>query len=490
MPRLARRAATLPFWVPGRVQSRSGEGLTEPCSGVRSPCAGGEGWPEHRAGTIPIYRASAGHGHYLGTHSGQTGSVRAWRDGPRRPAGLGLAGSAAQHRGQPEKLSVLTVSVPHVDVVAGDREIARVIASAALRAAVAWTRREDEPRAWRELSRMTGVLMHALGPGQGPASPLEVVEFLRHPLAKLLGPTAAAGELGDLVLLDAEDRLTDAAVEVGCEYTEALFGTEDPGQGWLPPWAWQQAEQVQRRVFEALIGSGSEADYAAARRFLIEHPAGDGDGLTELMNEGRVRRVASYEPVPADRVWRARGGVYWWPCPVCRWPMGVRREAVECGYSHHQARFRVDQHGPAVRGAPRLVKVSPARLRVPPAQPVAGARCVEMAVWRFITVPGVPELDLERRLLRIGDVAVDMWPGRDRLDLAVRAPAGSWEVDVKDHADPITIVDNAPAARDIVVPDYRRAQVKPLARAMPGNRVWTISGFVQHVRSQVSREAQ
>jgi hypothetical protein len=109
-----------------------------------------------------------------------------------------------------------------------------------------------------------------------------------------------------------------------------------------------------------------------------------------------------------------------------------------------------------------------------------------MAVWRFITVPGVPEVDLERRLLRIGSVGVDMWPGLDRIDLAVRTPAGTWEVDVKDHADPITIAESTPAARDIVVPDYRRGQVKPLARAMPGKRIWTISGFARHVRIQVT----
>jgi pPIWI_RE three-gene island domain Y len=69
---------------------------------------------------------------------------------------------------------------------AEDRTAARMITSAALRAAVAWTRRDEEPQAWRELSRMTGVLMYALGPGRGPSTPLEVVELLRHPLAKIL----------------------------------------------------------------------------------------------------------------------------------------------------------------------------------------------------------------------------------------------------------------------------------------------------------------
>jgi hypothetical protein len=330
--------------------------------------------------------------------------------------------------------------------------------------------------------------MYALGPGQGPSTPLEVVELLRHPLAKLLGPAAGIDELGDLVFLDQEDRLTAAAVEVGCEYTEALFSTEDPAQSWLPSWAWQRAEQVQRQVFETLISSGTEEAYAAARRFLIEHPAGDESELTALINTGRVRRAAGFGLIPADRVHRSPGGACWWPCPVCCWPMTVRGDDVACGYSHHQARFRAHTRD---AGLPRLVKTSPARLRVPDARPERGGRCVDMAVWRFITVPGVPELQLERRLLAISGVSVTMWPGMDRVDLAVRTPAGDWEVDVKDHADPVTIADGRiPTARDIVVPDYRRSQVNPLARMLPDKRVWTISGFLRRVRADVSGEAR
>ena len=42
-----------------------------------------------------------------------------------------------------------------------------VVTTAALRSAVAWSRRADEPRAWREVARMTGVVMGAFGPGAG-----------------------------------------------------------------------------------------------------------------------------------------------------------------------------------------------------------------------------------------------------------------------------------------------------------------------------------
>jgi hypothetical protein len=364
-----------------------------------------------------------------------------------------------------------------------DREVSRSIATAVLRAAVAWTEREPHAEAWRELSRMTGVVSYMLGPGLGPDGPLELIELLHQPLSRLLGAVDHTDELGDLVLLGPDDQLTDEAIEVGCEYTQALFDGVDPGQRWLPSWAWQRAEQVERQVFEGLMRSGNQQQYASARRFLIEHPAGDEHELMQRMNQGRVQRVAGYEPIPLDRVWRNRNGAWWWPCPVCRWPMRVNGDGVECGYSHHESRFRTDPATATLASRPRLVKVSSARLSTPIARPVEGAKCLELAVWRFVTVPGVPEMALERKLLRIDGVSVEMWPDMDRVDLAVRTIRGRrWEVDVKDHTDPITIADNPPAARDIVVPDYRRAQVRPLARSMPDKRVRTISSFVHDVR--------
>lgn len=384
------------------------------------------------------------------------------------------------------RLSAGGSSLPVMPVEDVDLQISRSVATAALRAAVAWTMRDTQAHAWRELSRMTGVVSYVLGPGLGPAGPLELVELLHKPLSRLLGAVGHPSELGDLVLLGPDEQLTDAAIEVGCEYTQALFeNVDDPGQRWLPSWAWQRAEQVQRLVFESLISSGDEQHYATTRRFLIEHPAGDERELLQRMNNDGAQRVARYEPIPLERVWRSRNGAWWWPCPVCRWPMRVISDGVGCGYSHHESRFRIDPSTAIMAGGPRLVKVSSARLVTPIARPVEGAKCVELAVWRFVTVPGVPEVELERKLLGIGGVSVEMWPDLDRVDLVVRTTRGRrWEVDVKDHADPITIAENAPAAGDIVVPDYRRAQVRPLARSMPDKRVRTISSFVRDVRRQ------
>jgi EmrB/QacA subfamily drug resistance transporter len=108
---------------------------------------------------------------------------------------------------------------------------------------------------------------------------------------------------------------------------------------------------------------------------------------------------------------------------------------------------------------------SAARLRTPQAKPVARARCVDPAVWRFITVAGVPELLLERRLKGIAGIDVKMWPVKDTFDALVTALDGhTWTVDVKDHADPGRIADDPPAAEHVVVPGYRKGQVSQLSR--------------------------
>jgi hypothetical protein len=92
------------------------------------------------------------------------------------------------------------------------------LVTAALRAGYAWSVRHDEVRAWRELAAMTGVVMNALGPGNGPVTPVALVAALRVPLGGLLPPLpdGAVEEVDRLVVLDG-DTLTDAASEVGCD---------------------------------------------------------------------------------------------------------------------------------------------------------------------------------------------------------------------------------------------------------------------------------
>jgi REase associating with pPIWI_RE/pPIWI_RE three-gene island domain Y len=365
-----------------------------------------------------------------------------------------------------------------------------VVTTAALRSAVAWSRRADEPRAWREVARMTGVIMGAFSPGAGPVTPSQLVAFLRRPLCHLLPHADEPSPLDGVILLDAEDRLTDGAMDIACDYNHVLFHGRDPASDWLPGWAWQRGEQVERLLFQSLIQSGSQKAYEASRRFVIERPAGVQRALTDERTTAPeyagARLVTDYKPVPADRVYRFGGGdadECWWPCPVCRWPMRIQEAVVSCAYSPHQAVFRITAAGGPAGSRPVLAKTSGARLRVPDARPTGGSTCVDLAVWRFITVPGITEVLLERRLRAIPGVGVQMWPVTDAYDLLVTAPDGHpWRVDVKDHVSPAGIPADPPAAEYVVVPAYRKGQVNQLRRMLPDRQVQTIDQFVSEVR--------
>lgn len=62
--------------------------------------------------------------------------------------------------------------------------------TAAIRAGYAWSVRRYQPRAWREVARMTGVIMRAAGPGVGPVTPTELVALLRCRLGEWLSGAA------------------------------------------------------------------------------------------------------------------------------------------------------------------------------------------------------------------------------------------------------------------------------------------------------------
>src|SRR5215831_15852672 len=120
------------------------------------------------------------------------------------------------------------------------RERRAVVTTAALRSAVAWSRRAGEARVWREIARMTGVIMNARGP-DGPVTPAELVALLYRPLGYLLPSLDEPSALDAVTLLDADGELSEAAMEIACDYSHALFDGRDPATEWLPWWAWQCA---------------------------------------------------------------------------------------------------------------------------------------------------------------------------------------------------------------------------------------------------------
>ncbi len=186
----------------------------------------------------------------------------------------------------------------------------RAINTTALRAARAWSLRESEPQAWREISRMHGVLLSFLPPGEGPATPVQMIENLRRPMRDWVSLPwdSLPEELGAFPILGGDDELTGEAVEYGSDYTEALFENHEVDTGWIPRWATQTFEKVERSVYTVLVSAGQE-EYAATRQLLVEVPAAPGRSCgtrsTRVVRCERRRtfpsRRTSSSPVAARR---------------------------------------------------------------------------------------------------------------------------------------------------------------------------------------------
>ncbi|MDX3433894.1 hypothetical protein PV664_33980 [Streptomyces sp. ME01-18a] len=373
----------------------------------------------------------------------------------------------------------------------------RVLTSAAVRAGYAHTCRFEEPAARREIARMTGVVMSVCGPSLGPNTPTALVEALHRPLELIAPALFADSAMGSLTVLDGGE-LSDDVYAAGCEdIVEMLSGGVDPARRWLPTWAWMHGELVEREAFQQIHEGASGEEYTAHRYFVIKQPAGGERQLAELFSLAvGMRKSVRYVPIPADQVFR---GKFWWPCPVCQWPMHVDGAEVRCRFPLHNAVYFV-----RARSAKEVPLLQPRDGSVP-RQPAAKALCqegpkrslcVETAVWRHIVISGVSEVYLFERLEALGQrgVEVELWPDKDRYDLLVRVPATGWElrVDVKDYGCAVSLADQLrrkpPAARVIVIPDYRgAAQRDELAALLPGLTVLLVSEVIKAAKAEVRK---
>jgi hypothetical protein len=376
----------------------------------------------------------------------------------------------------------LTIELADPPGAAGQRQ-SRVVA-ACLRAACAWSERESRPAAMREVARMTGVVMEALGPGRGPVTPMTLIECLRRPLGELA--SLAGGDPGEeiaaAVLLDG-DQLADAVYDLACEYALPLTPDAETAP-WLPSWTNMRAEQVENQAFTVLKEAGDDAAYARARRFLIEHPAGDRQELSEQIAAAGAKPV-KYQGLMADQQYESGKTSWWWPCPVCRWPMAVTGDSVRCRYRPHQAAYQVMRVKPGSQ--PRLQRTGDHGPAAPKAGPAASAACVAPGVWRFIVVPGATELRLAADLENLG-AEVQMWPEGDSYDLHVTAGTLVRTFDVKEYRSTrrlISALRDKPPNAAVLLPRGCEHQAEHIAAALPSLAVCTETVL----RRQVKRSA-
>jgi len=394
----------------------------------------------------------------------------------------------------------------------GEVRVRYLVTRAALRAAKAMTTPGLEPRQRLEtLMECHGTMLAA----RGPLSPLPFGEFrraLRGDLAALLPEGVSPLDLNGVLVVDQDGQITEDAFDLDLEQQMLLHTLRklDRTAGSVSDRD-LQSEIDQETVFTLLHKQGDQAVYEAGRADLIRRPAGPVDDLSKLRLPPLVADF--YQKISYDSAYQDR---WWFACPVCRWPMRivVRRNAgtsvgaVRCWHAPHADMgasylFRL----PADGSAPELLpEPSPPRPsgcetvlypdlgEVPQAQLTEGHKALTRGIWRYTTVPGLPELALHDQLKERG-LKVSLWPGLDAYDLLVEAGPKRgrkvpFKVDVKDYTSAATLASLVHAqegdrggAEWLVVPDYRAGQVPLLSGvcAKYGMKVATASEFGEMV---------
>jgi hypothetical protein len=215
-----------------------------------------------------------------------------------------------------------------------------------------------------------------------------------------------------------------------------------------------EADLSERRFMSAVFSTCQTAHapetYVTFRRLLIEHPVLTEFELIQQRNDHPELNLltdhlkVAYEDAPLDYIFKE----HFYCCPICgnlQQPT-VKKDRLLC----EEERCRRQQ-------AKKPGRVIPAREHV---------LWLKRGLRRFVTLPGLTEVRLERKLLKL-KLQVDLWPDFDSYDLRIEFPDGkAWAVDVKDWANPFLLalnVKNIPLSPPLergyfVFPDERSWQ--------------------------------
>ncbi|MFI5542693.1 hypothetical protein ACIA6E_02845 [Streptomyces sp. NPDC051815] len=322
----------------------------------------------------------------------------------------------------------------------------------------------------------------------------EFRQGLRGTLGPLLPPAPGRSDRFDSMKLFDVGGLVRAAVQDLC--SEHLVPQTALDQYW--PWARVRAEQEEQRLFD-LMRRLTPQDYRRARFLLGRHAAGPVRELSRQWDRLWMR-FDFFESV-ADWPWCQVDG-WWYPCPICRWPMravrsgalfDVRCEAHAPRGVHY--RYRLGKGS----GPGELTGTGKAAVPVTPLPASSDHLAVSRPVWRYGTLPVLLELHLHDKLAGLPFVDVEMWPGEQRPDeydlhITVTVPGRRtrhWRVDAKAWESVVALgkaLHDRPGLRrglTIVLPDHQDSERHFLGDqvAHRGVKVTTVSRLVECVKT-------
>lgn len=392
-----------------------------------------------------------------------------------------------------------------------DLHVRYLVTKAALHAAKALTAAGWKPeRRLETLMECHGTVLAARGPG----SPLPFGTFrqaLSGDIAQLLPDGVEPVDLNGLFVMDQDGQITEDAFDLDLEQRMLLHAMRKLNRGTGVVGVRELREEVeQETVYLALSKQGIQATYENGREDLIRYPAGTIDALAELRLPPTV--AGFYTDITYGSVHQG----WWYACPICHWPMRLtlRKSAgslvgsARCWHAPHAEMgaaylFRPtdDRSAPALQPESRPERPSgresvlfPGIDTIPQPMPAEKHKALARGIWRYTTIPGIPELALRDRLVERG-LTVDMWPAMDAYDLLVTIPGTttSFKVDVKDYTSATTLGSLIRAqegdrggASWLVVPDYRAGQVPLLSGVCDeyGMKAATASDFAERVCEQ------
>jgi hypothetical protein len=308
-------------------------------------------------------------------------------------------------------LCLISVGLQKIRRAAGDRSgllVARNARTAPARGKLEFSSLYS-PELIQGWSQLSALCLDARKPI--PGSIVELYDWCRRPLGDwpfrepFHSDVSSAGSLIDVALYDTDSHGLTAECECWARVSR------------LDLRSILDEERIVLPVRDLCRHEARQREYTDFRRFLIEHPVTTEAALTRfyqdrhLLPRIQAGLVDSYVLAPAGRAIDST----FYICPRCG-----------------EFLLRSDEPGALVCSAEscrRFPVLSTRRVESYPMS--ANVLAVRDGIRQFVTSPGRLEVELDRRLARMGAI-VELWPGIDSYDLRITISENNvWAVDVK-----------------------------------------------------------